>query len=159
MPEHRWPADFAALRRGDGCPMCGGGPTRRRTDCGCSRAGGPTGTSAGTRFGPGTPLSSGRAGTSRSPASFSPEETAGFWSDVARVAQAVEAQYRPAKMNRLHLGNGVPHLHVHLVPRPHDDARAGHPLETEAFHLAGTPAVDPSDLAGQAAALRARLRP
>ena len=47
-----------------------------------------------------------------------PEEAAGFWSDVARVARAVEEQYQPAKMNWLSLGNGVPHLHVHLVPRP-----------------------------------------
>ncbi len=93
------------------------------------------------------------------PGELSPEEAAGFWSEVARVAQAVEAQSRPAKMNWLHLGNGVPHLHVHLVPRPDDDARAGHPLETEAFHVDGTPAVEPSELADQAAALRARLQP
>ena len=81
------------------------------------------------------------------PSELSPEETAGFWSEVARVAEAVEAQYQPAKMNWLHLGNGVPHLHVHLVPRPHDDARAGHPLETEAFNVDSTPAVEPSELA------------
>jgi len=102
------------------------------------------------------------------PSELSYEETAGFWADVARVARAVEAQFQPAKMNWLHLGNGVPHLHVHLVPRPHDDARAGHPLddaraghplETEAFHVDSTPAVEPSELASQAEALRARLQP
>ena len=57
------------------------------------------------------------------PSELSAEEAAGFWSEVARVAAAVEDRYRPAKMNWLRLGNGVPHLHVHLVPRPHDDAR------------------------------------
>ncbi len=52
------------------------------------------------------------------PTELSAGEAAGFWADVARVAGAVDAQYRPAKMNWLSLGNGVPHLHVHLVPRP-----------------------------------------
>ena len=59
------------------------------------------------------------------PTELSAEEAAGFWSDVARVAGAVDEEYRPAKMNWFSLGNGVPHLHVHLVPRPFDDARAG----------------------------------
>ena len=51
------------------------------------------------------------------PTELSPEEAAGFWSDVARVAGAIDEEYRPVKMNWLSLGNGVPHLHVHLVPR------------------------------------------
>jgi len=60
-------------------------------------------------------------------------------------------------MNWLSLGNGVPHLHVHLVPRPFDDPRGGIPLESEAFDVAATPAVDPAQLEKDAAALRARL--
>jgi len=70
----------------------------------------------------------------------------------------VEEQYQPAKMNWLSLGNGVPHLHVHLVPRPHEDARAGFPLETEAFHVDITPAIEPTQLEAEAAALRARMQ-
>ena len=92
------------------------------------------------------------------PTELSAEEAAGFWADVSRVAGAVDAQYGPAKMNWLSLGNGVPHLHVHLVPRPHDDARAGWPLESEAFDVAATPALDATELAAAAASLRARLR-
>ena len=91
------------------------------------------------------------------PTELSAEEAAGFWADVARVAGAVDAQYRPAKMNWLSLGNGVPHLHVHLVPRPLHDARAGGPLESGAFDRAATPALDETELAAAAAALRARL--
>ena len=86
------------------------------------------------------------------PTELTPEETAGFWSDVALVAQAVEEQYQPAKMNWLSLGNGVPHLHVHLVPRPREDARAGFPLETEAFWVETTPAIEPERLAREGAA-------
>ena len=61
-------------------------------------------------------------------------------------------------MNWFSLGNGVPHLHVHLVPRPLDDARPGWPVEPEAFDVAATPPLDPAELAAAAAALRARLR-
>jgi diadenosine tetraphosphate (Ap4A) HIT family hydrolase len=62
-------------------------------------------------------------------------------------------------MNWLSLGNGVPHLHVHLVPRPLDDARAGGPLEPEAFEQRHVPALDDEVLRTEAAALRARLGP
>jgi diadenosine tetraphosphate (Ap4A) HIT family hydrolase len=41
------------------------------------------------------------------PTELSAEESAGFWADVSRVAGAVDAQYGPAKMNWLSLGNGV----------------------------------------------------
>lgn len=91
------------------------------------------------------------------PTELSAEEAAGFWGEVAHVAQAVAARTRPFKMNWLHLGNGVPHLHVHLVPRPADDARAGGPLESEAFDRATTPEVSADVLATEAQALRAVL--
>ncbi len=79
------------------------------------------------------------------PTELSDEEAAGFWGEVAQVARAVAAHARPVKMNWLSLGNGVPHLHVHLVPRPADDAAAGGPLEAEAFDRDRTPEV-PSDV-------------
>lgn len=91
------------------------------------------------------------------PGELSAAETAGFWAEVAAMADAVEAAYRPVKMNWLHLGNGVPHLHVHLVPRPREDVRAGGPLEDGAFNQAETPALEEAELAKQASALQARL--
>ena len=51
------------------------------------------------------------------PTELSAEEAAGFWTEVGLVAAAIERRYRPVKMNWLSLGNTVPHLHVHLVPR------------------------------------------
>jgi diadenosine tetraphosphate (Ap4A) HIT family hydrolase len=92
------------------------------------------------------------------PTELTAEEAAGFWSEVARVAGAVDEEYRPAKMNWFSLGNGVPHLHVHLVPRPPDDARPGRPVESEAFDFAAIPPAEPAQLAAAAAALRTRLR-
>jgi hypothetical protein len=49
-------------------------------------------------------------------------------------------------------------LHVHLVPRPGDDIRAGGPVEAEAFEVALTPALNARELAATAAALRTRLQ-
>lgn len=92
------------------------------------------------------------------PSELSADEAAGFWTEVARVAAAVEECYRPAKMNWFHLGNGVPHLHVHLVPRPNDDARAGLPVESEAFDVSHTHPIGAAQLQREAAALRDRLR-
>ena len=92
------------------------------------------------------------------PTELTADEAAGFWSDVARVAGAVDEEYRPAKMNWFSFGNGVPHLHVHLVPRPLDDPRPGRPVESEAFDFAAIPALDVAALAAAAAALRARLQ-
>jgi diadenosine tetraphosphate (Ap4A) HIT family hydrolase len=37
--------------------------------------------------------------------------------DVARVARALASVYQPVKMNYELLGNQVPHIHWHLVPR------------------------------------------
>ncbi len=101
---------------------------RRRRDAarsaGLRRQAGPTATSAGIPVRPGYAYVIWKGRHVAEPTELSAEEAAGFWADVARVAGAVDAQYRPAKMNWLSLGNGVPHLHVHLVPRPPHD-RAG----------------------------------
>jgi diadenosine tetraphosphate (Ap4A) HIT family hydrolase len=92
------------------------------------------------------------------PTELDATETAGFWAEVAQVAGAVDAAYRPAKMNWLHLGNGVPHLHVHLVPRPEADPRAGGPLDASDFDQAATAALPDEQLRADAAALRGVLQ-
>ncbi len=157
MPD-QWPPDFLARRGGEGCPMCQGGadetPHGRRVFEG-RWADGYLGRHP---VRPGYAFVIWKGRHVAEPTELSAEEAAGFWSDVARVAAAVDAEYGPAKMNWLHLGNGVPHLHVHLVPRPLDDARAGGPLESDAFDLATTPAIPPAQLEAEAAALRARLQ-
>jgi diadenosine tetraphosphate (Ap4A) HIT family hydrolase len=88
------------------------------------------------------------------PTELTPDEAAGFWSEVARVAQAIDITYRPAKVNWLSLGNGVPHLHVHLVPRPFDDPRAGGPLEDGAFDSSAIEPLTDDELERQATTLR-----
>lgn len=48
--------------------------------------------------------------------------------DVDRVARAVQSVGRPAKLNYAILGNEVPHLHVHVIPRYPDDGWWGRPI-------------------------------
>ena len=50
-----------------------------------------------------------------------PAELAGFWAEVAAVARAVDALYRPAKINYGVFGNLCPHIHCHVVPQAATD--------------------------------------
>jgi len=57
-----------------------------------------------------------------------PKELADFWADVQDVGRAVEQVFQPCHVNYLLLGNIVPHLHVHVVPRYLDDSAPERPL-------------------------------
>jgi diadenosine tetraphosphate (Ap4A) HIT family hydrolase len=158
VTEHRWPDDWDARRRGEGCGMCGGAGADEKP-------GGLRifdGRWSDAYFGrwairPGYCYVVWKGRHVVEPTELSAEEAAGFWADVARVARAVERRYEPRKMNWLVLGNGVPHLHVHLVPRFVDDACAGGPIEAEAFERAREHPLDDETLQRGAAAIRAVL--
>ena len=60
--------------------------------------------------------------------SLSASEVAAYWQDVHTVAKMIEQVYVPCHMNYQLLGNSVPHLHVHVVPRYLDDPAPGRPL-------------------------------
>jgi len=62
------------------------------------------------------------------PTELSETEASGYWLEVLRVAAALQGQYQPVKMNYQTLGNAVPHLHTHLVPRFAHDPAPGRPL-------------------------------
>lgn len=157
MSDAGWAEDFSALARGEGCPMCE--PGADETPFGVRVFEGRWSDAyLGRRpVRPGYAYVIWKGRHVAEPTELSDEEAAGFWAEVARVARAVAARTRPAKMNWLSLGNGVPHLHVHLVPRPADDPRAGGPLEGEAFDQARTPEVPSDRLRAEADALRAVL--
>jgi len=61
---------------------------------------------------------------------LSPDEFAGFLGDVRRAAHAIVRSCRPDLMNYASLGNVMPHLHMHLVPRYRSDPRWGAPIYT-----------------------------
>ena len=78
-------------------------------------------------------------------------ERAALIEDVNRVAQALAQVYRPVKMNYELLGNQVPHIHWHLVPRLADDPERRWPVWRVAH--------DPKSLqAGEAASRVAQIR-
>jgi diadenosine tetraphosphate (Ap4A) HIT family hydrolase len=52
-----------------------------------------------------------------------------FFDDMMRAAQAIEQVFKPVKMNFQLLGNLVPHLHAHIVPRYYGDPAPGRPID------------------------------
>ena len=73
------------------------------------------------------------------------------------VARALTSFYRPLKMNYQTLGNTVPHLHTHLLPRFVDDPAPGRPFPLLPQD-GNEPQIDAHVLRTDAAALRALLR-
>jgi diadenosine tetraphosphate (Ap4A) HIT family hydrolase len=52
---------------------------------------------------------------------LAPAERAALTEEVAAVAAALAAVFRPAKVNYGLLGNQLPHSHWHVIPRLRDD--------------------------------------
>jgi diadenosine tetraphosphate (Ap4A) HIT family hydrolase len=75
--------------------------------------------------------------------SLTPEEAAAYWRDVHAVGRMIDQVFAPCHMNYQLLGNLVPHLHVHVVPRYVDDPAPGMPLPWE------PKPVDPSEFERQ----------
>ena len=57
------------------------------------------------------------------------EENAGFFQELALAAQAVYNLYHPDKINYATFGDGVPHVHVHVVPKYKDGLNWGAPFD------------------------------
>ncbi len=55
------------------------------------------------------------------PFELTPRYAHGFFDDVMAVAEALQRVYRPLKLNYQILGNVIPHLHCHIVPRYRGD--------------------------------------
>lgn len=128
-----WPRNWADLTRGVGCDMC--------------EEGRPDANRYGVRIhtGPFTDAYLQRAAVQRGysiviwrgrhvnePTELDDIEAAGYWAEVLTVARALIAVYRPLKMNYETLGNSLPHLHTHLIPRFTEDPRPGQPFPLSA---------------------------
>jgi diadenosine tetraphosphate (Ap4A) HIT family hydrolase len=59
-----------------------------------------------------------------------PAERAALMDEVTRVAQALAVEFDAVKMNYELLGNEVPHIHWHVVPRRADDPAPRKPAWT-----------------------------
>ena len=124
-----WPQEFYEMRRGEGCPMCAEGR--------------PDATPHGIRFFAGEVADAylRRASIQRGlsvviwrgrhvaePSELTEEEAATYWRELLLVGRAIEQVVRPVKMNYNLLGNSLPHLHTHVVPRYADDPKPGWPF-------------------------------
>jgi len=61
---------------------------------------------------------------------LSDKDRKSFLEDMSKVAQALSRTFSPDKMNYELLGNGMPHLHWHLIPRFKTDPFWGRPIWT-----------------------------
>jgi diadenosine tetraphosphate (Ap4A) HIT family hydrolase len=152
-----WPPEFYALRRGEACPMCVEGR--------------PDETTAGIRFFAGEVADAylQRAGVQRGytiviwrgrhvaePTELSEDEAAAYWRELLEVGRALERHLAPVKLNYDFLGNSLPHLHAHVVPRYADDPRPGWPFP---FPDGEPPPHPEAELRADADALRVLLAP
>ena len=128
-----WPRNWPDLIRGIGCEMCQAGRPEadrygvrirqgRYSDAYLQRADVQRGYT----------LVIWRGRHVNEPTALDDAEAAGYWAEVLDVARALITFYGPLKMNYETLGNSLPHLHTHLVPRYLDDPRPGQPFPLSA---------------------------
>ncbi len=83
-------------------------------------------------------------------------ESSEYWGAVMRVAETLMNYYKPLKMNYETLGNSVPHLHTHLIPRYVVDPAPGRPFPLRPQDDSEAP-IPEDELWDQARALRAAM--
>jgi len=93
-----------------------------------------------------------RHGHVAEPTDLSPDDAGGYWGEVLAVGRAVGTLLNPIKLNYLTLGNTVPHLHTHVVPRYRHDPEPGGPLAWS--QIVSDEPADQDDLQAQATELR-----
>jgi diadenosine tetraphosphate (Ap4A) HIT family hydrolase len=91
-------------------------------------------------------------GHAAEPTELDAEAAVRYWREVLAVGRAVIGAFAPLKVNYFTLGNTVPHLHTHVVPRYPDDPAPGGPLTWD--QVVGDPVFTEEALQAQASALR-----
>jgi diadenosine tetraphosphate (Ap4A) HIT family hydrolase len=151
----QWPRDWDALVDGSACPMC---LQNRNEDpyeffrIARSRLADAYLNSRGIQRGYAIVIWRGPHVVE--PMDLPGHEAAEYWDDVLHVAQALRAHYQPLKLNYMTLGNSVPHLHTHLVPRFVADPNPGGPFP---FPEREPDPFPPDELEADVASLRALL--
>ena len=62
------------------------------------------------------------------PTELSAGEAKQYWLELLEAGRLLERHFEPVKMNYDILGNSLPHLHTHVVPRYAEDPRPGWPF-------------------------------
>ena len=129
FPSVTWSERFFQLTRGEGCPMCA--------------EDGPEDTGLGLRFleglvsnaylqrvavQPGYTVVVWTRPHIVEPMDLPPDQATSYWRDVMDAASLLRRHFQPIKMNFLTLGNELPHLHTHIIPRYDRDPSPGRPF-------------------------------
>jgi predicted kinase/diadenosine tetraphosphate (Ap4A) HIT family hydrolase len=157
--KREWPVDWTERVRGKDCPMCAEGrpdevhgnvriATGRLSDAFLVR------NDVGQR---GYAVVIWRGHHVSDPTELSKDEASAYFNEVLRVGRAIERYYKPIKMNFEMLGNSLPHLHTHVVPRYLDDGEPGHPAHFMRIDLENEPRIPDDEYARDVAALRELL--
>jgi len=150
-----WPTSFYDLRDGKGCPICAEGRPAE-TERGIRIFSGQVCDAylQKARIQRGYTVIIWRGRHVAEPTQLTDQEAASYWLEVLAVARALEKHLRPVKTNYDTLGNSLPHLHTHLIPRYADDPRPGWPFP---FPHEPHQLRDANELRADASALRALL--
>ncbi|MBV8959425.1 MAG: HIT domain-containing protein [Actinobacteria bacterium] len=157
MSDGGWPADWSERKAGRGCPMCASLGSQVDDDHGvfvCEMPSTEVRLQRRSRL-PGYCVVAWRHGHVAEATELEADAATRYWSDVLAVSSAIDGEFTPMKMNLLTLGNWVPHLHTHVVPRYVDDPAPGQPLPWRDM-FDDSPGVD-ANLHDVASKLRARL--
>jgi diadenosine tetraphosphate (Ap4A) HIT family hydrolase len=124
-----WPQAFYDLKRGEGCPMCAQGRPDE-TDYGARFFAGEVADAylqkANIQRGYSVVIWRGRHVAE--PTELSAEEAAQYWLELLEAGRRIERALQPVKLNYDILGNSLPHLHTHVIPRYADDPKPGWPF-------------------------------
>lgn len=151
-----WPDDWAERTAGRGCPMCatlGTGDNDFSVEVFAGEVA-DVYLERRTRL-PGYCVVIWKLGHVAEPDDLDPGQASRYWAEVVAAGRAVRARFGPVKINYMTLGNTVPHLHTHVVPRYPGDAAPGGPIAWQDI-VSAEPAGD-AELHAQAADLRALL--
>lgn len=156
-----WPKDWERKRGGDGCPMCAEGRPElshgrnARIQQGVVSDAYLARNDVGQR---GYSIVVWRGRHVAEPTELGLEEAVQYLAEVLAVSRALEAHYQPAKMNLMMLGNTVPHLHTHVIPRyVTDDSPGIPPRFMRVFPPADEPPIPEAEYDADVRALRDRL--
>jgi diadenosine tetraphosphate (Ap4A) HIT family hydrolase len=156
MTEPAWPEDWADRVAGKDCPLCAAVGTGDNAFSVAVFDGDVAQVRLERRSRlPGYCLVIWRLGHVAEPDDLDPGQASRYWAEVMAAGRAVRAQFGPVKMNYMTLGNTVPHLHTHVLPRYRDDPAPGGPIAWQDIFSPGP--VPDADLHRQAADLRALL--
>jgi diadenosine tetraphosphate (Ap4A) HIT family hydrolase len=147
-----WPQDWESRFAGGTCVICdalGAGGSDHWIHV-ASGSTAEVSLDRGSRI-PGYCLVVWRLGHVAEPTELEPGAAARYFEEVLGAGRALLGAFAPLKVNYFTLGNTVPHLHTHVVPRYRDDPAPGGPLTWD--QVVGDPRFTEEELRAQASAL------